>query len=157
MRKIYVSLFVLGLLTQGWSAFAQQTQMTSLYRENRFLINPANAGYSEGLVGFVNYRNQWTNVVGSPTTGILSLHTPLGKNTNIGTNIIYDKTSFVSTVNAKLVYAHDIKLASDHQLTLGLGVGINSTQLNLSDAIVEDPTDILLANGNISSTVFDMD
>ncbi|MBL4618356.1 MAG: PorP/SprF family type IX secretion system membrane protein, partial [Robiginitomaculum sp.] len=93
----------------------------------------------------------------SPTTGILSLHTPLGKNTNIGTNIIYDKTSFVSTVNAKLVYAHDIKLASDHQLTLGLGVGINSTQLNLSDAIVEDPTDILLANGNISSTVFDMD
>jgi len=157
MRKIYVSLFILGLLTQGWSAYAQQTQMTSLYKENRFLINPANAGYSDGLMGFVNYRNQWTNVVGAPTTGILSLHTPLGKNTNIGTNIIYDQTSFVSTVNAKLAYAHDINLGKGHELTFGLGVGINSTQLNLTDAVVEDPTDILLANGNVSSTTFDMD
>lgn len=157
MRKIYLSLFVLGLVAQVQSAFAQQTQMSSLYKENRFLINPANAGYSESLVGYINYRNQWTNVVGSPTTGFLSLHTPLGKNSNIGTNIIYDKTSFISTVNAQLIYAHDIKLAREHQLTLGLGVGINSTQLNLSDAVVEDPTDIILTNGDVSSTTFDMD
>lgn len=121
------------------------------------MINPANAGYSEGLMGFLSYRNQWANVEGSPTTGILSLHTPLGTNTNVGTNLVYDKTNFVTTVNAKLAYAHDIKLATDHQLTLGVGVGINHTQLDFSDAVVEDPSDIILANGNIGSTSFDMD
>lgn len=137
--------------------FAQQMRLSSLYKENRFLINPANAGYGEGLNGYLNYRNQWTNVKGSPTTALLSMHTPLGKNTNVGTNIVYDKTNFVSTVNAMLVYAHDIKLATDHQLTLGLGVGINHTQLNFDDAIVENPNDVVLANGNVGSTTFDMD
>lgn len=144
-------------MTGSFVGFAQQTRLSSLYKENRFLINPANAGYGEGLMGYLNYRNQWTNVKGSPTTALLSMHTPLGKNTNIGTNIVYDKTSFVSTVNAMLVYAHDIKLASDHQLTLGLGVGINHTQLNLTDAVVENPNDVILANGNVGSTTFDMD
>lgn len=157
MRKIYVSLFLLGLLTQGWSAFGQQTRLSSMYKENRFLINPANAGYGEGLMGYLNYRNQWTNVKGSPTTGLVSLHTPLGKNTNVGTNLVYDKTNFVTTVNAKLAYAHDIKLATDHQLTLGVGLGINHVQLDFSDAVVEDPTDVILANGNVGSTTFDLD
>lgn len=157
MRKIYASLLLIGLLGQSWSVFAQQTRLSSLYKENRFLINPANAGYSEGLMGFLSYRNQWSNVQGSPTTGLLSLHTPLGKNTNVGTNLVYDKTNFVTTVNAKLAYAHDIKLASDHQLTLGVGVGINHVQLDFSDAVVEDPSDIILANGNIGSTSFDLD
>lgn len=157
MRKIYVTLFVIGLIGQGFTAMAQQTRLSSLYKENRFLINPSNAGYGEGLMGYVNYRNQWTGVTGSPTTGLLSLHTPLGKNTNVGTNLVYDKTNFVTTVNAKLAYAHDIKLATDHQLSLGVGLGINHTALDFSDAVVEDPTDIILANGNVNSTTFDMD
>ncbi|MCB9192159.1 MAG: PorP/SprF family type IX secretion system membrane protein [Flavobacteriales bacterium] len=157
MRKIYATLFIVGLLMYGLDGFAQQTRLSSLYKENRFLINPSNAGYSEGLVGYINYRNQWTNVVGAPTTGLVSLHTPLGKNTNVGTNIVYDKTNFVTTVNAKLAYAHDIKLAPDHQLSLGVGLGINHTQLDFSDAVVEDPTDFLLENGNIGSTTFDLD
>ena len=157
MRKIYLSLLLSLIFGQSLEVLAQQTRLSSLYRENRFLINPANAGYNEGLVGFINYRNQWTNVVGSPTTGLVSLHTPLGKNTNVGTNIVYDRTNFVSTVNAKLAYAHDIKLATDHQLTLGVGVGINNTALNFDDAVVEDPTDIILQNGNVNSTTFDLD
>ncbi|MBI1285976.1 MAG: type IX secretion system membrane protein PorP/SprF [Flavobacteriales bacterium] len=157
MRKIYVTLLMIGLLGQVWDATAQQTRLSSLYLQNRFLLNPANAGYSEGLVGYINYRNQWTNVQGAPTTGLVSLHTPLGKNTNIGTNIVYDKTNFMSTVNAKLAYAHDIKLATDHQLSLGLGVGINHTQFNFDKAVVENPNDPILANGNTGSTSFDMD
>lgn len=157
MRKIYFTLFVIGLVSFGLESFAQQTRLSSLYKENRFLINPSNAGYSEGLVGYLNYRNQWTNVAGSPTTALLSLHTPLGKNTNIGTNIVYDRTNFMSTINAKLAYAHDIKLATDHQLSLGVGLGINHTQLDLSDAVVQDPSDIILQNGNVGSTTFDLD
>ncbi len=157
MRKIYVTLFLIGLIGQSFSTFAQQTRLSSLYKENRFLINPSNAGYGEGLMGYANFRNQWTGVANSPTTGWVSLHTPLGKNTNVGTNLVYDKTNFVSTINAKLAYAHDIKLAPDHQLTLGVGLGINHTQLDLTDAVVEDPTDVLLANGNVVSTTFDMD
>lgn len=108
-------------------------------------------------MGYVNYRNQWTGVAGSPTTGLVSMHTPLGKNTNVGTNLVYDKTNFVTTVNAKLAYAHDIMLASDHQLSLGVGLGINHTQFDFGDAIVEDPTDIILANGDVGSTTFDLD
>jgi len=144
MRKIYVSLFIICLLSQGWSAYAQQVPMTSLYRENRFTINPANAGYSDGLVGFINYRNQWSGLKNSPTTGWLSLHTPVGKNSNIGTNIVYDKTSFISNINAMVAYAHDITLADDHELSLGVGIGVNHTQLDLTDAIVESQTDPLL-------------
>lgn len=148
---------LMGLLLAALPAIAQQLPMSSLYHQNRFMINPAAAGHEDALMAQLNFRNQWAGIKGSPMTGWLNLHTPIGKNTNIGGGLVYDRTDFISTFNVQLAYAHNIRLAKEHYISLGVSAGVHSVQLNLSDAIVEDPTDIILANGNSTSTTIAVD
>lgn len=159
MTKTFTRILLLSIISMACaiSAIGQQLPMSSLYYQNRFMINPANAGYEDGLVGHFNFRNQWAGVKGSPTTGWVSLHSPIGKNTNIGGNVIYDKTDFISTLNIQLAYAHNIRLVKEHYLSLGVSAGVHSVQFDLTEANVEDPTDIILANGNVSSTTLALD
>ena len=159
MRTLFTHLLLLfgGMLFFSNSALAQQLPMSSLYSQNRFMINPASAGYEDGLVAHLNFRNQWAGVKGSPTTGWLSLHSPIGKNTNIGGIASYDKTDFISTVNIQLAYAHNIKLTKEHFLSLGLSAGVNSVSFNLDEAVVENASDAILANGNVASTTVALD
>jgi type IX secretion system PorP/SprF family membrane protein len=159
MRYCYTKglLSMLMLMTLASVAMAQQLPMSSLYFQNRFMINPAAAGYEDGLVGHLNFRNQWAGMKGSPTTGWLNLHAPLGKNTNIGGGVVYDQTDLISTLNVQLAYAHNIRLTKEHYISLGISAGVHSVQFNLNDAIVEDPTDIILANGNVGNTTLALD
>lgn len=159
MRKNYtLALLALVALTiLCTTSVAQQLPMSSLYFQNRFMINPAAAGYEDGLVGHLNFRNQWAGVKGSPTTGWLNLHSPIGKNTNIGGSVVYDQTDLISTLNVQLAYAHNIRLTKEHYVSLGVSAGVHSVQFNLNNAIVEDATDIILANGNVSSTTVALD
>ena len=159
MRKLFNlnKLLFIVMVAFAFPALGQQLPMSSLYYQNRFMINPANAGYEDGLVGHLNFRNQWAGVKGSPVTGWLSLHSPIGKNTNIGGTVIYDKTDFISTINVQLAYAHNIRLAKEHYISLGVSAGVHSVQFNLDEAIVEDPSDAILANGNVASTTVSLD
>lgn len=148
---------LMALLLMSLAAMAQQLPMSSLYHQNRFMINPAAAGHEDALLAQLNFRNQWASIKGSPMTGWLNVHSPIGKNTNIGGGVVYDRTDFISTFNVQLAYAHNIRLVKEHYLSLGLSAGVHSVQFNLNDAVVEDPTDIILANENVSSTTIAMD
>lgn len=148
---------LLMLLFGSTGVWAQQLPMSSLYHHNRFMINPANAGQEDGLFTQLNFRNQWAGVKGSPITGWLNVHSPIGKNTNVGGSVIFDRTDIITTFNVQLAYAHNIRLSGEHYLSFGLSAGVHSVQFDLTDAVVEDPTDQLLANGNVSSTSVALD
>lgn len=148
---------LMTLLLTAVTSLAQQLPMSSLYHQNRFMINPAAAGHEDALMAQLNFRNQWASIKGSPMTGWLNVHSPIGKNTNIGGSVVYDRTDFISTFNVQLAYAHNIRLVKEHYLSLGVSAGVHSVQFSLDDAVVEDPTDIILANGNVSSTTIAVD
>lgn len=150
MKRLYTStLLLIGLSAQ--IAIAQQIPLSSLYNENRFSINPANAGDGEFLEAYIGTRNQWNGIAGNPQTHYLSVHSPLGKRgSNLGMNLYYDRTTIINTLNVSLAYAHDITLAKDHNLSVGLAVGLHNTSLHMTDAVVQDPSDVVLTQGDIN-------
>jgi type IX secretion system PorP/SprF family membrane protein len=147
-------LLVLAVFTIGISN-AQQTQLSSLYTYNPILINPAESGYKSVTDITVNYRKQWLNYVGAPSTAFVSGHTALNKKMGLGGVLIYDEIAFMKNIDAKLNYAYHLKLAKDFRLSFGLGLGIIQNSLNFGEIRADDYTDEIISGGNISGTMFD--
>lgn len=156
MKNILHAAFFGFAMTVGGAAFAQVAPLSSLYNMNRFMLNPANAGDQGNIGAWLGNRSQWRDISGGPNTAYLSVHSPLGKGSNLGLNLVYDKTDILSNVQAQLAYAYRLELGNpEHWVSFGLGAGVRYTQVDLGSAFVEDPTDILLANGNLSGATVD--
>jgi type IX secretion system PorP/SprF family membrane protein len=146
----------LVLLSSATGALAQQAPLSSLYNVNRFFLNPANAGDQGNIAAYVGNRSQWRDITGGPNTAFLSVHAPVAKGSNLGMNLAYDKTDLLSTISGHLAYAYRLEFGgTQHWLSMGLGLGFMRTQLDLSSAVVEDPSDMLLSNGNLSGAMVD--
>lgn len=79
MKKI--SVFSFALLSCVW-AKSQQIEQFSMYMENNYLINPAEAGTTDYVDVKLGYRNQWSHLDGAPNTYFFSVHTPIFKKRN---------------------------------------------------------------------------
>lgn len=141
-----VALLLIGVATQ-----AQQLPLTGLYYDNHFLLNPAAAGEHGHLVGLLNHRRQWVGLEGAPVSNILSLNTPLrNKNSAVGLTIKSDKANIFSTLSGNITYSQRFNFSKkiDHYIAFGASLGFVNNSIDLDDAIVEDPTDLLLQQGN---------
>lgn len=150
---IYLLTFI--LLTA--SVKAQQLPSTSLYNVNKFQINSAYAGFNNCTEGYLSHRSQWVGIDAAPKISFLSLHSGIAKNMGLGANIVFDKTDIISKFSGSLSYAYRIKLGSQHNLRLGLSVGMYQISVKPSNAIVDDITDDIVIGGNQSSIAFKND
>lgn len=162
MNKSYLKKLVtsLSLMLIAFAGFAQQLPLNNLYYENRFLFNPANAGDQGYLVGFLNHRRQWVGLEGAPVTNILSVHSPLGnKNIGLGGTLSSDRTDLFQRVAGSFSYAHRFNFSKEilHSIAFGASVGFVDYRLNLADAKVDDPSDILLTSNTKQGTTFNVD
>lgn len=77
MNKL--KLMIVGMLLLGSSVFAQQKPYYTQYILNQYILNPALTGIENYTDLKLSYRNQWTNIPGSPQTMYLTVHAPIGK------------------------------------------------------------------------------
>jgi len=155
MNKIIVLIIMLSI---GAILNAQQIEQFSLYSENNFLINPAEAGTEKFVDVKLGYRTQWTGLEGSPRTFFFSAHTPLHKISDEyedtkalpfhggGIAVIGDRIGPFNRTNAKLGYAYHLPISKDFIISGGVHAGIQQYQLDL-DALSK-------GNGD-NSAVFD--
>lgn len=149
---VAILVFVLNAQTK-----AQQIHQLTQYLTNDFAFNPAVAGSSPYFVSKASFRKQWLGLQGSPTTGVLSLHTKFNeKNMGVGALLYTDQTGATSRFGFQLAYAYQIPLEEDRTY-LGLGVagallaqGVDFSKLTAKDAI-----DAQLANTAQSKMGFD--
>lgn len=154
----FISALCLSLI--AFAGFAQQLPLNDLYYENRYLFNPANAGDQGYLVGFLNHRRQWVGLEGAPVTNVLSVHSPIGKgNIGLGGTLMSDRTDFFQRIAGSFTYSHrfDFSKTMVHSIAFGASVGFVDNRINLSDAVVEDPSDILLSSNVKNGTTFNVD
>ncbi len=157
LKKI-TSALCLSLI--AFAGFAQQLPLNDLYYENRYLFNPANAGDQGALVGFLNHRRQWVGLEGAPVTNILSVHSPIGKgNIGLGGTLSSDRTDFFQRITGNVTYSHRFNFSKNmvHSIAFGASVGFVDNKLNLSDAVVEDPSDVLLSSNVKNGTTLNVD
>ena len=152
MKKLIFTLAALiSIMSTG---FAQQTQLSSTYVYNKFIMNPALTGIYKRPQLYLVHRNQWTGLPGNPTTSLLTMETAL-KNDKIGLGAVLssDDLGITRTLGAKFSYAYRLKLAQEAFLNFGLGVGFNRLQINFNEAVVMDEDDLALYNFNAMNRV----
>jgi type IX secretion system PorP/SprF family membrane protein len=76
MKSFIILIFFLSFNLNCWS---QAKPSYTQYILNNYILNPAIAGIENYTDTKFSYRNQWTGISGSPVTGYLSIHGPIGK------------------------------------------------------------------------------
>ncbi len=129
MKKYFIILIVFTVF-QG---FSQQDSQYSLYQFNQFAINPAYAGSRDAIAVVADIRKQWGGVGGAPTTGVVSVHSPLkNKKLGVGLNVLSDKIGPKSVTGIYANIAYIAKLNSNLKLSFGLRAGYSMYRFNYS-------------------------
>jgi type IX secretion system PorP/SprF family membrane protein len=153
-NKLILSLFTFVATV----AYSQQVEQFSMYMENNYLINPAEAGTTDYIDAKVSYRNQWRKLEGAPKTYYVSAHTPLGKKRNdfkellplpyhgVGFAVIGDKVGSFERTNLKLTYAYQKPLSQKFTVSAGVHAGLQQFQFNPD--FIKNAPDVIAALGN---------
>ncbi len=151
-----------------WPSGAQQMPMYSQYMMNRFLLNPAVAGY-DGLTTInLTAREQWLGLPYSPRTVALSADTRLLKspssrpglphrnplinlfrsgNVGLGAYIYNDRSGLIDRTGLQVSYAYHIWF-QEHQLSFGLSLTGFQMKLDHRRVELEDDHDPLMGAYN---------
>lgn len=132
-------LVVVTLLTGLGSVQAQQDAHYSQYMFNQLAFNPAYAGSRDALSATMLLRKQWLGFDGSPTTGNINMHTPIGNERHgVGFNFEHDAIGVTSQNNLALSYAYRLPVGKGF-LNLGLCAGLLNYKTRFSQVNTTDP------------------
>jgi type IX secretion system PorP/SprF family membrane protein len=135
---------------------AQINPIGAQYFQNRYLANPAMAGFQNGLRLNLGYRNQWNNIPGSPKN--VSVTGDYGTDkVGIGVNFYKDEAGLLSRSRIQGSYAYHLPLNNDSKkLHFGISLGLQTDRLN-NQSIVGSPNDLMAIRFNDQEKIIDGD
>ncbi|SKC66935.1 PorP/SprF family type IX secretion system membrane protein [Ohtaekwangia koreensis] len=137
MKKLILSIVLVGIIVIPAKLCAQHNIVYSQYIFNGLLINPAYAGSHVQLSSTLTYRNQWINFEGAPETATFGIHSAFKKErVGLGLLVTNDKIGSYRNTGVYGSYAYIIKRPGGGVLSLGVQGGFNNfkadfTELNL--------------------------
>lgn len=147
-------LFASGFCLSASALFAQQLSLSNQYVVNQSFLSPAYSGASGGFEVFGTYRKEWADVAGAPETKMISANGIICKNMGVGGSITSQQAGIFQNISASANYAYHLKLASVHQLSFGLGLGLLESRVNLAgNAAQSDP--VAMNNQDVNDLVLD--
>lgn len=156
MLKKGLSTLLLLVILSG-AALSQQFPIMDQYLVTPSSISPAFAGKESPFEVFATSRIEWTNISGHPIIGAINLSGELPKNMGIGGNILYNVAGPLENLTVNLNYAYHLTLAMDHSLSFGINGTYYQNVLDLTNAVLADPNDPVLAGrSSISESYFNM-
>ena len=147
MKKILMTLVCLGSI---WAVKAQQDPAYNMYVFNGLFINPAYAGSHEVVSLMAIYRQQWVGLDGAPSTGNISVSSPLRREQYaLGAIVSNDKIGLGNTFSFTPSFAYRIKL-KESKLCFGVQASFayyyrNNAKSDLPTS-ASDPTTSLNTN-----------
>ncbi len=138
MKKLLTKI---ALVVAGFSevAIAQQDPQFTQFMFNKLIYNPGYAGTSGAVCGVGQYRKQWMDFPGAPTSMAFTADMRLtGMPIGVGVNFMSDKIGPMSTSFFRLAGSYNITKIAGGTLGIGLDLGILSKSI-ASDWIVPEP------------------
>jgi type IX secretion system PorP/SprF family membrane protein len=149
--RTLIAFFIFPVLTS--QVVAQQNLIYNHYFLNPYLLNPsfiAPTGYSELNL---NFRKQWAQFEGAPTTLTANLQVPINHKMGWAVNVYNDQAGVLQSNTGAVSYAYQIYLGKsteiNHKIGFGLSMGYSMSRIDLSN--IDDPTDPALSNSNTSN------
>jgi len=136
MKNILYIVFLMVIGVQ-----AQQDPQYTQYMYNMNVINPAYAGSSESVSIGALYRSQWVGLEGSPSTGTLAIHAPVGNRVGLGLSLISDEVGPVNETNAYVDFSYTLPMGNSTKLAFGLKAGATFHDIGLSTIDTLDEND----------------
>ncbi len=138
-KHILISLgFILLLNVMGRS---QDIPLYSQKLTNSFIYNPAIAGHTFGSITY-GFNKVYTPVAGSPTTSLISAHTPFGGHKyGVGFNFYSETVNFVKNTYFSGAFAYHVSFSKYNILSMGVSGEYNTIGFDLTKVIgnSEDP------------------
>ncbi len=149
MRQLL--LFILSVCSMQ-SIIAQQEVLYTQYMFNALALNPGYAGNREFNMN-VTYRQQWTELQGSPRTMLLTLEKGIHKkNIGLGLHITRDEIGLQKHLSPFLSVAYRIRVSEKTTLSSGIGIGFSQYQLDGTRFITGSSGDPVL-QAKLTSTI----
>jgi type IX secretion system PorP/SprF family membrane protein len=144
--KVFKVVVAIMLLNSSTILYAQQDPVFNQYMNNLLTVQPAYAGMS----GYVNVtamsRIQWVGFDGAPLTNTVTIQGPFKKyNVGLGLSLITDRFGPVRQTGVYADYSFRILIDNDQYFSFGLKGGFNRYEALLTDLIVHDPNDPVVA------------
>lgn len=134
---------------------AQLNPLKGQYFQNRYLANPAMAGYSGRAEVFVDYANQWSKMEGAPSTFALSGSLPISEKASVGVNILNDVAGLLKQTHGMASFAYKVSFAEDHAIRFGASATWSQDRLDLNRASASASIDPELAGYNDRESYLD--
>lgn len=146
LQKYIVSFILLfGLLEIS----AQQFQNSTQYLINPYSLSPTLAGHTGYSEAFLNYRNDWTRIAGSPRTFSVNGFGNIYKQKMwLGGEILSDKTDILSVIKLNLSYTYKLQVENDQYLYFGIWTTFYQASVNIGNGVGIDPNDPVIQNKN---------
>ncbi len=128
-------LTVVSLTLLSLDLAAQINPMAAQYFQNAYMANPAMAGANQGIRLNLGYRNQWSNIQGSPKN--LSVSGEYGsEKVGLGVNFYKDEAGLLSRSKLQATYAYHLQLNNENaKLHFGISLGLQTNNLNLQNVV----------------------
>ncbi len=156
MNKIRTYIFILVVILGFQQLHGQQLPSTTQYLFNPYSLSPTLAGYTGYSEVFLNYRNNWTGIPGSPRTFSANGFGNIYKDKMwLGGEVMSDKTDILSVFKANLSYTYKLKVLNDQYLFFGIWTTFYQASVDVGNAVGINPIDPTIQNANhISNSAF---
>jgi type IX secretion system PorP/SprF family membrane protein len=156
--KFVVALFFITLNTFSQEGIPVYSDYLS---DNYYLIFPSMAGASNCHKVRLTARNQWFGQSEAPALQTLSYNGRVSEKSGVGAIVFNDVNGYHSQFGFKATYAHHIMFSRDeidlNQLSFGVNVGVNQSQLDETEFQNSGDYDPILGNVVESASYFNMD
>ncbi|GAA4102886.1 type IX secretion system membrane protein PorP/SprF [Mucilaginibacter panaciglaebae] len=142
------SLIVLIIALCSYDAKAQLNPFQQIYFQNPYQYNPAMAGLNQGLNLNIGFRQQWSNLPGSPKTTLFTADFQPANRVGVGLNVNDDQIGIIRQTRIMGSYAYHLPLNDrNDKLSFGLSLGVNDARVDYNK-VNGDLTDAQIAQYN---------
>jgi type IX secretion system PorP/SprF family membrane protein len=155
--------FVYLLFFVSLTALAQEgiPVYSDYLSDNYYLIFPSMAGASNCHKVRLTARKQWLDQADAPALQTLSYNGRVGEKSGVGAIVFNDVNGYHSQIGFKATYAHHLMFSRDevdlNQLSFGINVGVNQSQLDETDFLNSGDFDPSLGNIVQKASYFNLD
>ncbi|MGQ7946357.1 PorP/SprF family type IX secretion system membrane protein [Flavobacterium sp. WC2509] len=156
--KLVIVLFFISFNTFSQEGIPVYSDYLS---DNYYLIFPSMAGASNCSKLRLTARKQWFGQDDAPALQTLSYNGRVGERSGLGAIVFNDVNGYHSQFGFKATYAHHIMFSRDeidlNQLSFGVNVGFNQSQLDQSEFQQSGDYDPILGDIQENASYFNLD
>lgn len=116
-------------------ALAQESDFYAQYFQNRYVTNPAMAGFEKGFAFNLGYQQPFTSVPGSLKAQYFTATYGANNNVGIGLNVYNESVGLITDTRVVGTYAYHLPLNEENRLNFGLSLGFNNTYINYNNIV----------------------